>query len=326
MATRSQSGRAPAPALSAPSRSWDETEDDTRDVDVSPSTQSLVSPPRAVVRDRAILTMLTGLDAGQVYGLDRDETVLGRGHNADLRVEDTGVSRRNTRVVRLATGYFVEDLGSRNGTFHNGQRVLVRAKLAMGDRLQLGPSVTLRFVLVDEAEAELARGLYEASTRDPLTHAYNRRYFNQRLLSEIAFARRHATPVAVVWLDIDHFKRINDTWGHKGGDDVLRALSSLVQGAIRTEDVFARCGGEEFALLVRGVELPGARAFAERVRLAVGGLEVPCADERIRVTVSAGVASLGECPPGSSSDDLVRLADDRLYRAKAQGRNQVCAQ
>jgi len=269
--------------------------------------------------------MLTGLNAGQVYDLDRDETVIGRSRDAHVRVEDTGVSRRNARVMRSPAGYFVEDLGSRNGTYKNGARIVARTKLASGDRVQLGPSVALRFSIVDDTEEELARRLYEASTRDALTQIYNRRYFNQRLVAELAFAQRHRTPVSVVLFDIDYFKRVNDTWGHKAGDDVLRSIAAGVQAVIRAEDLFARYGGEEFAILARGIDPTGTRAFAERVRAAVAALEIAVGDAHVRVSVSAGVACLTECT-GGGGDDLLLLADDRLYRAKSHGRNRVCAE
>jgi diguanylate cyclase (GGDEF)-like protein len=291
--------------------------------DDAPSTQSKIAAPVSIAGgERALLVMLSGLNAGQVFALDRDETVIGRSRSADIRVDDGGVSRKNTRIVRSGAGFFVEDLGSRNGTFKNGERIH-RSQLSSGDRVHIGPTLAMRFSVVDQAEEELARQLYEASTRDTLTHAYNRRYFVQRLASEVAFAQRHHTKVAVIILDVDHFKRVNDTWGHRAGDEVLKTITMAMQGAIRTEDVFARYGGEEFAVLVRGIDHRRAAAFAERLRQTVSRIEISLAETALRVTVSAGVASLD--PETKTGEDLMLMADERLYLAKSGGRNAVSA-
>ena len=110
--------------------------------------------------------------------------------------------------------------------------------------------------------------------RDALTRAHNRRYLVERLGSEIAYARRHVTHLALIMFDLDHFKRVNDTHGHLAGDEVLREVAALVSRLIRAEDVFARFGGEEFVVLVRGIEHDNATRFAERMRSAVERLEV----------------------------------------------------
>ena len=289
----------------------------------SPSTQSKVAlPVSSDGRERGVLVVLSGLNAGQVFSVERDETIIGRSRSAQVRVDDGGVSRKNTRITRIGKKFFLEDLESLNGTFKNGERVTNAVELLNGDRIHAGPTLALRFSVLDEAEEGLARQLYEASTRDTLTRAYNRRYFMQRLLAEVAFAQRHETNVAVLMLDVDHFKRVNDTYGHHAGDEVLKTIAMAIQGAIRTEDVFARYGGEEFAVLVRGVDHHGAAAFAERLRQTVSRLDARLDGTTIRVTISAGIASLSEC---KSHEEMLALADDRLYRAKESGRNSVCA-
>jgi diguanylate cyclase (GGDEF)-like protein len=163
--------------------------------------------------------------------------------------------------------------------------------------------------------------------RDPLTRAFNRRYLVERLASEVAYARRHKTALGLILLDLDLFKRVNDTYGHLAGDEVLREVSALVQRLIRAEDVFARFGGEEFVLLVRGIEHVNVGRFAERVRAAVEGLEVGGANAVIKATISAGYASItevhGDDREPSFPDRLLRLADERLYLAKSAGRNRV---
>jgi diguanylate cyclase (GGDEF)-like protein len=308
--------------------------------DPLPSTLTKVASPFAPpAPKRAVLQLLSGLNAGQIFRLEGD-TFVGRDRSCDVCVDDGSVSRRHARIVLRGSGAWVlEDLRSRNGVLRNGTRVDGVVELVPGDRLQLG-AVDLRFTLVDETEEALQRRLYEASTRDPLTHAFNRRYFDSRLLAEVAFASRHAADLTLVLFDVDHFKSVNDRFGHVAGDDVLRALATTVVAAIRTEDLFARIGGEEFALILRGIDRAGARVLAERLRAQVERLAVDVGGgEVVRITVSAGIAELGEvsAPPisdrtvearGRTSDPgvaaaLVALADERLYQAKRAGRNRV---
>ncbi len=295
--------------------------------------------PAAVnAEERGLLMPLTGPNAGQVFRLDTEATTVGRGRDAQMRVDDVGISRLHAQIVKRGNDFVLEDLGSRNGTFLNGRLVESPTRLSGGDRIQVGPSVILRFTLVDETEEALARQLYEASTRDGLTRVYNRRYFAERLAAETAFAQRHASMLSLLYVDIDHFKQVNDLHGHGTGDRVLVAVAQQIDRLIRVEDVFARIGGEEFALVVRGIGHGNAARFAERIRRAVAGLSVPAGSggSSISVTVSIGVASLAECGPRARGaapeasltelqDRLVALADRRLYEAKAGGRDRVFA-
>jgi diguanylate cyclase (GGDEF)-like protein len=190
--------------------------------------------------------------------------------------------------------------------------------------VQLGPVVVLRFAVVDGHERALAYQLYEGSTRDALTRTYNRRYMNERLAEEIAYARRHSTRLSLMMLDLDHFKRINDRHGHGVGDVVLRIAAAQLQRIIRKEDVLARYGGEEFLVLLRGIEHTNVGILAERLRRSVESLSIPCESGSLRITVSVGVASLHECDGNAPLEAVVQLADERLYRAKSEGRNRVC--
>ncbi|MBX3130534.1 MAG: GGDEF domain-containing protein [Polyangiaceae bacterium] len=174
-----------------------------------------------------------------------------------------------------------------------------------------------------DAEAKLrvmARELYESSVRDALTGAHNRRYFVEQLERDLAFCARHGTPVSLVALDADHFKQVNDTRGHAAGDAVLVGLVELLQANVRTEDVVARVGGEEFVVLLRGTPLAGAGVAAERIRRAIEAHQFEHDGQRFRVTVSIGCAvAIGP----SSTDELQHRADQALYRAKRSGRNCV---
>lgn len=282
----------------------------------------VVVAPMLADESRPILTLLTGVNAGQVFAIERAQTIIGRAREAWVRVDAAGISRKHARVVRTSPSTFtVEDLASTNGVYVNGTRVQT-ATLTSGDQLQIGSEVVLRFSLVDDAEEMLARQLYEASTRDVLTGAYNRKYFVARLESEVAFAERHKLPLGLLMFNLDFFKRVNDTHGHVAGDAMLRTVGVTVARLLRAEDVFARYGGEEFVILARGTSRDNLRRLAERVRKAVADARVPWGEAQLQITLSVGVGLLDECLTGGAKA-LVALADGRLYRAKESGRDRA---
>jgi two-component system cell cycle response regulator len=283
-----------------------------------------VAAPVVAPSRRPLLTILEGLNAGQVFTLDRDETFLGRGRDAHVHLDDIGISRKHARIVRVeGRRHVLEDLGSTNGVFVNGSKI-DRASLASGDRVQIGPTLVLGFGYIAADEEALARKLFEGSTRDAMTRLFNRKYASERLVAEVAYAHRHGTLLSLVLFDLDHFKRINDDFGHLAGDVVLRIVAAQVQKSVRAEDVVARYGGEEFVVLVRGIEHEGVSLLANRVRTCVERLAIPWESRTLRVTVSIGVASLSQCEPKAAVEALVALADARLYQAKTRGRNRVC--
>jgi len=312
--------RASRPSLS----DWSDEEASTRSI--SADTLTLSAPVHPVVARRAQLTVISGPNAGRAHLLREGETLIGRGKEAHIAVDDAGASRLHARIFLAEDGrYLLEDIGSRNGTFANGTRVDGIRELASGDRIHIGPNVTLSFAILDAQAERITHQLYESSVRDALTRAHNRRYLVDRLGREIAYARRHSAALSVVMFDIDHFKRVNDTHGHLAGDEVLREISGLVGRLIRAEDVLARFGGEEFVVIARGINHAGAGAFSERLRTAVERLEIAAEDTVVRVTISLGYASLDELGDGQRSvEGLLRLADSRLYTAKAKGRNRAC--
>jgi len=175
--------------------------------------------------------------------------------------------------------------------------------------------------LADEMEESLLKRQYESSILDGLTGVANRRHLDDRLASELAYAKRHGQELCLLLIDVDHFKRINDLWGHPMGDHVLRRLGPIVKRALRLEDVFARYGGEEFAILSRGTDLAHGLLLAERIRFLVQSTNFDQDDHRIPITVSVGVACLADCGGEFTSDRLIASADVALYRAKAAGRN-----
>jgi diguanylate cyclase (GGDEF)-like protein len=277
--------------------------------------------PSSGRRDRAHLIVLAGPGLGQMYRIDGPEVVIGRGADANIRLNDDGVSRLHARIYLANDGQLcIEDLESANGTLLNEHRVR-RAVLRDGDKIQVGSTTVLKFTYADELEESFQQKMHETAVRDGLTGAFNKGHFLQRLQTEAAYAKRHKVPLSLLMMDVDHFKKINDSFGHPAGDFVLASLGQIVQGTIRAEDLLARFGGEEFAVLCRGVSANRALVLAERIRSMVEGFRFEHHSRRLRVTVSIGVASWFDQP--DSATQLVADADDALYKAKNSGRNRV---
>jgi two-component system cell cycle response regulator len=165
--------------------------------------------------------------------------------------------------------------------------------------------------------------LREASTTDYLTKRFNRRHFMELFLAEFERSKRHGHALSLAILDVDHFKRINDTYGHAQGDRVLVAIAELLRASVRREDVVARYGGEEFAILWPHIDEAGARVAADKIRGVVADARFEGMGDT-RVTASLGFVSFSGAQPGTASVDvLLMLADTALYRAKESGRNRV---
>jgi diguanylate cyclase (GGDEF)-like protein len=273
-------------------------------------------------RDRPFLIVIGGGSVGEMFALRQPEVIIGRARDSHVRFDDEGVSRRHARVTCDAGDVHIEDLGSANGTFVNGDPVYVRRALADGDKITLGPITILKFTYSDDLDETFQRHMFEASLRDGLTKAYNKSYFIDRLEKEVAYARRHGLPLSLVMLDVDHFKSINDTYGHPAGDAVLVQVARAALDSLRKEDVFARYGGEEFAVICRGLDVPRARQLAERLRAAVSSTRTVHEGHTLAVTASLGVA--GRLEVGAETPaELIASADQALYEAKRSGRNRV---
>ena len=264
----------------------------------------------------------TGVHAvGRMFALDGDaDVVLGRSPDVDILVDEEGVSRRHAKISPEDGSFVLMDLGSTNGTFWNGTRI-ERAVLREGDKLQIGATL-FKYTLQDALDEKFQRKLYDSAVRDPLTDIYNRRYFMDRLENEFAHCSRHERPVSLAICDLDHFKAINDSFGHPAGDAILIAVVGAIQDLIRAGDVAARLGGEEFGVMLRDTRMDGAIRFAERLVESIAKIEVPWNKTIIRVTTSIGVSAFDGKDP-ADPNDLLRIADECLYEAKRGGRNRV---
>jgi two-component system cell cycle response regulator len=298
----------------------DKWKDDLEATRVSNIEKLRAELTRRSERDRAYLIVLAGADVGKMFKLDQGETVIGRSHRADIRLEDDSISRLHVKVALAGTSVTIEDLNSSNGTLVNEQRI-TGENLGDGDKIRLGETAILKFTFHDRLDESFQKKMYNAALRDPLTKVYNKKYFIDTLATELSYAKRHDTELSLIIFDLDLFKNVNDTYGHVAGDHVLIELATLVQSLLRTEDVFARYGGEEFVIILRGIALDDAGVLAERVRKAVDEHQFLFGQQRLPVTISAGVAAVA--PEIVHAVDLVEAADNALYAAKNAGRNQV---
>jgi diguanylate cyclase (GGDEF)-like protein len=171
------------------------------------------------------------------------------------------------------------------------------------------------------ANLGLREKLFERATRDNLTGLYNRHYMREWFEQELLRAGRHRRSIGMIMVDVDHFKRVNDTFGHDAGDLLLCELAAVIRRIARSSDVACRHGGEEFLLLMPDATLAGTRYKAEKLRRAVAEMAVEYGEHPLRVTVSAGVAVYPD--HGADVNALLRAADEALYAAKGAGRDCV---
>jgi diguanylate cyclase (GGDEF)-like protein len=257
---------------------------------------------------------------GAVYDLGSESIVIGRDPSCDFELDDDSVSRQHASLEQVAGEYILTDRGSTNGTYVNDERIEQR-KLRTCDRLRFGNQI-VKFLSTDQIEVEYHETVYKIMTTDGLTQAYNKRYFLDVIEREFYRARRTGRPLSMLMVDVDLFKRINDTYGHLAGDEVLGELCRRINGLLRRDEVLARYGGEEFALVMSDTPLDEAREAGERLRRAVAGHPFVSEQATIDVTVSVGVAST-EGRSLAEPTELIEQADQRLYAAKQSGRNRV---
>jgi len=266
------------------------------------------------------LVIIYGDDLGRRVPLGAEPCVLGRSSKCDVQLDQESVSRNHARIQRARNNYVVRDLGSTNGTYVNDE-LIDEVVLRDGDQLKVGRTI-FKFIVSGNMEAQYHEEIYRLMTVDGLTEMHNKRYFNEAIEREASRSARYGRAFSLVLFDIDHFKKINDTYGHLAGDSVLRQLGALVRNRVRRDDIPARTGGEEFSIIVPEVSLTGALNLAEKLRGAIEGAVFKFEGTQIPVTVSMGVAEWTS--ELTDPQDLVKQADERLYEAKRSGRNRVC--
>ncbi len=290
--------------------------------------ESLIKKLRESYTERQlpVLMLYEGDEIKQRYLLDKKELTMGRDLTCEIVLLDTKSSRRHAKVsyknfddAGATPKVEVTDLGSTNGTFVNGEQIKTH-ELRDRDKIFIGSTV-IGFFVRDESTLKAEQKLIELASTDQLTELRNRASFDLEIEKEFDRARRYERPMSLIMFDLDHFKVVNDTYGHQAGDQVLREIGKLVTKNARANDIAARYGGEEFAIILPETNLENAVVIAQRLRRAIMEHTFNAHAKGITVTASIGVTSVDKESP--SSDDMIHLADQALYAAKRGGRNQV---
>lgn len=283
---------------------------------------------------RPALVFLNGELLAVPVPLERASVTLGSGLEADVRINDARVSRLHaqilteTNVEANTEKYRLINLDAKNETLLNNQTI-DKAYLQSGDKISLGNQL-LRFELLDEIDREFQLQIHRLISRDELTGLLSSRSFFSELRREAARATVENRSFCVLMIDLDHFKAVNDTYGHVTGSQTLAETSACIMQSLRAGDVAARFGGEEFAVFLLNATLPQGLVAADRIRSIIEEREFTVTRQLVKhlpsthhITVSIGVAEF----PRDSRDpiELVEMADAALYRAKQTGRNCVCA-
>jgi diguanylate cyclase (GGDEF)-like protein len=283
---------------------------------------------------RPALVSLRGELMAVPIPLERDEVTIGRALEADVRLNDSRASRLHARITSECdseandTFYRITDLGSTNGTLVNGE-LITEELLHDGDKILIGDHL-FRFDMLDEIDREFQHQIHRLLAHDELTGLLTSKSFFSELRRESARAEAESRPFCVLMMDLDHFKEVNDTYGHLVGSKTLEETGRIIKEALRAGDVASRFGGEEFAAFLLDANYAQGLVAAERVRVALEEYKFPATrmsspdtQSTHRITISIGVAAF----PDDATDpiQLVELADSALYRAKRSGRNRICA-
>ena len=274
--------------------------------------------------EEACLVQIYGPSLGKKYVLEKgSETTVGRGEQTTIVLELDNVSRRHCTVFSKPDGCWLRDDGSTNGSYLNNVEVRSESLLRSGDLIKVGGAI-FKFLYGGELgsiEAQYHEEIYRLTIIDGLTQTYNKRYLVEFLDREMARCGRHGRPLSILLLDVDHFKKINDGFGHLAGDYVLRELAQQVKTRIRREECFARYGGEEFVLVLPETGHDNTVYLAEKLRKMVEAHLFSFEGKEIKVTFSGGVADMQ--PEHQNPLAFLNAADARLYEAKRAGRNRI---
>ncbi len=246
--------------------------------------------------------------------------VLGRDDGCAICLDEPSVSRTHARLMPRDDGYYIADLRSTNGTFVNDRSILVQ-KLADGDYLRVGNHI-FRFLAGGNIETDYHEEIYRLKITDALTGAYNKRFFLEFVERELSRSRCHHRPLGLMLLDIDRFKVLNESHGHLAGDHVLRALASRISGEIRRHELFARCSGGGFAIVLPETTRDGGTHMAERLRKLASTEPFAYKAEQLRITISIGVSAT-DGSEALTSLEFIGRAEAKLNQAKHRGRDCV---
>ncbi len=273
-----------------------------------------------VVGGESCLVQIHGPGLGRRFALIDGELTIGRDGKNGIVVDLDTVSRRHAKIVIREGRSYVVDLKSTNGTYLNNKEVLEELPLRSGDYVKVGGSI-FKFLSGGDIESLYHEEIYRLTIVDGLTQINNKRFLLEFLEREIGRSQRYGRALSLLLFDIDHFKTVNDNYGHPAGDAVLREMALRIKQYVRKEECFARYGGEEFAIALPETGPENSRKFAEKVRRLIADQPFEFEGVKFSVTISVGVAELS----GQMSEPigLIKIADANLYKAKKAGRNRV---
>jgi two-component system, cell cycle response regulator len=272
------------------------------------------------VAKEACLVVIYGAELGKKYNLESPTMIIGRSSKCDVQIDQESVSRNHCKLINTGKSVMIRDLGSTNGTYVNDVPIDEHV-LRDGDLIKIGRSI-LKFLTGGNIENAYHEEIYRLTTVDGLTQIYNKRYFMEVLDREISRAHRYGRTLSLIMFDIDHFKQVNDTFGHLAGDYVLRHLASVIKSRIRREDIMSRYGGEEFAIILPEIDAYNARHLADKIRRLVEKTIFKFEETQIPVTISIGLITSDA--ESITPEELLKAVDEKLYEAKRSGRNCVC--
>ncbi|HKR64562.1 MAG TPA: GGDEF domain-containing protein [Thermoanaerobaculia bacterium] len=272
----------------------------------------------AAPEEACLVVIYGGPVLGQRFALTGD-TTIGRDPSSTIPFDLFDVSRQHARLFLSDSGWTLSDLGSMNGTQVNGTDIRGEFPLRNGDLIRVGGAI-LKYIAGGNVESLFHEEIYRLTIYDGLTGIANKRYFLEFLDREVARALRYGARLSLALLDIDHFKTINDRHGHPAGDAVLQRIADVIGRAVRREQLFARVGGEELALVMPEVDEHQVECFCDTMRRTIENERFAFDEGQGRVTISIGYASMAG---RHSRDELIDAADRALYAAKRAGRNTI---
>ncbi len=269
----------------------------------------------------ARLIVIQGDVLGRNIELADRAVMIGRGASCDFLIQHASVSRQHCKIWNEDGRFYIADLGSTNQTVLNGARVQ-HAELQDEDRITVG-EIELKFLAPHNIESSYHQALYEMANIDSLTQLPNRRIFRDALDQAIEVANQTSQALTLIFVDLDHFKKVNDEIGHLSGDEVLKLVASVLRESLHSGYSAGRIGGEEFAIMLPNADLKIALIYAEKLRAGIEAIRDGLPDGVQGITTSIGIARWQSVRMKSSAD-LMRAADAQLMRAKTEGRNRVC--
>ncbi len=297
------------------------SDDNNSTVVITDIRKALASLEEEAKQKPACLLVVGGDLNGTIFNLQVGETVVGRNPDCSISLDFNGVSRRHFTISVNETEATLTDLGSANGTYLNNEKLTAPTVLKRSDLIKIG-AIAMKFLPKGDPERLTYDKLHEEANTDGLTKCYNKTYFNNQLELEVKKSKVTGKPLTLIIFDLDHFKKLNDTYGHDAGDYVLKEKSRVIkENGIRQGDIFARYGGEEFCILLPNTNLKQGFEIAERLRKLVEKHDFIYDGKRLPVSASVGIADYRQGV--NTATDLFKRADSAVYKSKEGGRNQV---